>query len=68
MSDPSMVPVVLGVDLGTTAAKVVAFDDAGREVARASHGYPLETPEPGAAEQDADLVLRAALAGLSEVT
>ena len=44
--------VVLGVDIGTTATKVVAFDTTGAARATASESYPLNSPEPGAAEQD----------------
>lgn len=60
-------PAYIGVDLGTTSTKVVAFDMQGRELAFASHGYPLEVPETGAAEQDPQLVLNAALMGVREV-
>ena len=45
-------PVYLGVDLGTSALKVVAVDLDGRVCGRAHHGYPTQRPEPGAAEQD----------------
>src|SRR3954471_25094661 len=44
--------VVLGVDIGTTATKVIAYDTSGRTLATASEAYPLNQPEPGAAEQD----------------
>ena len=61
------VPRFVGIDLGTTATKVVAFDAAGEVVARASRGYPLEVPAPGVAEQDPRLVLCAARDALREV-
>ncbi len=49
--------VVLGVDVGTTATKVIAYDTEGTSVAGASEDYPLAQPEPGAAVQEpADLV------------
>ncbi|HVN13155.1 MAG TPA: FGGY family carbohydrate kinase, partial [Kineosporiaceae bacterium] len=48
--------VVLGVDIGTTATKVIAYDASGRIHAQASKGYPLLQPEPGAAVQDPDTV------------
>jgi len=49
--------VVLGVDVGTTATKVIAFDTSGAALAGASEDYPLEQPEAGAAVQDpADIV------------
>jgi len=52
-------PVVLGVDIGTTSTKVVAFDVTGKALASDSTAYPLLEPEPGFAVQDPDEVLRA---------
>jgi gluconokinase len=60
-------PVVLGLDLGTTSTKVVAFTTAGEQVASSSHGYPLETPHPGHVVQDPDAILAAALAAVRDV-
>ncbi|WP_431232364.1 xylulokinase [Mycolicibacterium psychrotolerans] len=45
-------PVVIGVDLGTSAVKIVAVDDDGRVVASARAEYPTRRPEAEAAEQD----------------
>jgi xylulokinase len=45
-------PVYLGVDLGTSALKVVALGEDGRVHGVARRGYPTTRPEPGAAEQD----------------
>lgn len=59
--------VVIGVDLGTTSTKAVAFDTAGQELASASHGYPLEEPHPGWAEQDPALILAAMLDSVRDV-
>ncbi|GAB3267533.1 gluconokinase [Microbacterium lacusdiani] len=59
--------VVIGVDMGTTATKVVAYTPDGRRVATASNGYPLEEPHPGHAVQDPDLILGAVYAGVREV-
>jgi gluconokinase len=55
------VPVVVGVDVGTTSAKAVAFDAAGRELGSAEVGYPLLEPAPGRAEQDPGVVVDGAL-------
>ena len=55
-------PVVIGLDLGTTSTKAVAFTTAGEQVSSASHGYPLETPHPGYAVQDPRAILAAAYA------
>src|SRR4051794_24511138 len=44
--------LVIGVDIGTTATKVIAYDASGATRASASTDYPLRQPEPGAAVQD----------------
>jgi gluconokinase len=59
--------IVIGVDLGTTSTKAVAYDTGGKDLATASHGYPLEEPHPGWAEQDPDLILAAVLASVRDV-
>lgn len=59
--------VVIGIDLGTTATKVVAYQADGAAVAEASNGYPLEEPSPGRAEQDPRLILDAIYRGLRDV-
>lgn len=61
-----MAAVVLGVDLGTTATKVVAADATGRIHRIAERPYPLTTGAHGEATQDADQVLAAARAALAE--
>lgn len=43
---------VVGIDVGTTATKGVAIDEAGSVLARAEIGYPFSTPRPGWVEQD----------------
>src|SRR3954467_12617273 len=43
---------VLGVDIGTKATKVIAYDASGAARGSASTDYPLRQPEPGAAVQD----------------
>ena len=47
-----MTTVWIGIDIGTSACKVVAVDPAGQVVADRSQAYPLATPRPGWAEQD----------------
>lgn len=56
--------VVIGVDIGTTATKVVAFDPAGKVQAQASRTYPLLQEQPGAAELDPQAILTAVQTGL----
>ncbi|HEV7655867.1 MAG TPA: gluconokinase [Mycobacteriales bacterium] len=62
-----MTGVVIGVDLGTTSTKAVAYDTGGTEVASASAGYPLDEPHPGWAEQDPALILEAVVTSVREV-
>ncbi|WP_307793135.1 gluconokinase [Microbacterium stercoris] len=59
--------VVIGVDMGTTATKVVAYRPDGALIAKWQRGYPLEEPQPGHAEQDPQLILAAVLAGVAAV-
>ena len=59
--------VVIGVDLGTTSTKAVAYDTRGEALATAAHGYPLDEPHPGWAEQDPALILAAVLASVRDV-
>lgn len=59
--------VVIGIDIGTTSTKVVAYDTAGRRHCEAEAGYPLAEPEPGTAVQDPGAVLAAVLASLTQV-
>jgi sugar (pentulose or hexulose) kinase len=58
-ADP--VTVVLGVDIGTTAVKVAAFDPPGRELASAVAGYRLYESQPGFVEQDPHEIVDATL-------
>jgi len=67
--------VVVGIDLGTSAVKVLAVTacreppegTAGHEVALGSEYYGLETPQPGYVEQDADVVYGATMRVLRQV-
>jgi gluconokinase len=66
-------PHYLGLDLGTTSAKVCAFDAGGRLIAERRGDYELYHPEPGAAVQHvmeivavAERILRELIAELPE--
>jgi gluconokinase len=61
---PGTAKVVLGVDLGTTATKVVAYDAAGGIWGEEAVAYPLDAPEPGCATQDPAVVVDAAFAAI----
>ncbi|KAB7744240.1 hypothetical protein GA707_12425 [Nostocoides sp. F2B08] len=58
--------VVIGVDVGTTATKVVAFGLDIRWTHVASRTYPTEHPNPGWHEQDPAELMSAVLEGLTE--
>lgn len=47
--------MVLSIDLGTTGLKVGLVSTTGKVEASASAEYPIESPEPGYAEQDPEL-------------
>ena len=47
----------IGVDVGTTVTKAVAFDDDGRQVAEASRPTRLVRPGPGRFEHDTDEIV-----------
>jgi len=57
---------LLGIDLGTTGVKAVAFSAEGRVLASAYREYPLQSPRPGWAELDGRLVWRRAEEVLKE--
>ena len=59
-------PVVLGIDLGTTATKVVAGTREGEVLHQTERGYALHTDEPGEAVQVAEVVRDAAIEALHE--
>lgn len=51
-----MSTIYLGLDLGTSGCKLIAFDEGGSEIARATRGYAVTNPGPGWFELDADFV------------
>ncbi len=57
----------IGIDMGTTTLKAAAFDEAGRELARAARGVELFHPMEGQAEQEPHAVADAITAALAEV-
>lgn len=61
-----MTEVVLGVDVGTTSAKVTAFDPDGAVHGHGEHRYPLDQPAPGQAVQDPERIVEATLAALGD--
>lgn len=60
-------PVVIGIDIGTTSTKAVAYDARGRVYAEEDQGYPLNAPQPGRAEQDPEEIFSAVIDTLAPV-
>lgn len=58
---------LLGVDVGTTGARVIAIDLDGNVLRTATAGYPLESPWPGWTEQDPEAWWLAVQTALKEV-
>lgn len=59
-------PLLLGLDLGTSALKVLLVALDGRIVGRASAGYPIERPGPDRAEQHPEAWWHALAAGVGQ--
>lgn len=60
-------PVLIGVDAGTSAVKVLAVTATGREIGASARSYGLAAPAPGRVEQDAATVYRATMEALAAV-
>lgn len=69
MSDEAGPPaeVVIGLDVGTTAAKAAAFGIGAYWTHTAAREYPLLHPKPGWEVQDPQVILVAVMAALGEV-
>ncbi|WP_461214039.1 gluconokinase [Lacticaseibacillus sp. GG6-2] len=59
--------IVIGVDIGTTSTKVVAFDQHGQALASVDHPYPLIQSTPDMAEEEPEAIFEAVVQGLQEV-
>ena len=58
----------VGLDVGTSGSRAVLYDTSGHQIATTHHGYPLETPHPGWAEQDPDLIWQRIVATLADLS
>lgn len=65
---PAAGPVVLGLDLGTSSAKAVAVDTAGRDLVHAAVEVPAPARHTDRAEQDPDRLLDALADAVRQVT
>lgn len=62
-------PLLLGIDIGTSSAKAVLFDpETAQTIAVAGHEYPLHKPSPDRAEQNPEDWWQAAIAVVRQVT
>jgi xylulokinase len=59
--------ILIGIDVGTSATKVVAFNLSGKALASAGRDYPLSMPRPGWSEQDPDDWWKATVACLRAI-
>jgi len=59
---------IIGIDIGTTSTKVVAFDASGKTLFYHATEYPILSPQPEYAEQDPEEVFEAVLTALKAVT
>ena len=58
---------IIGVDLGTSSAKVIAVRQDGKVMAHSQQEYTITQPEPGHSEQDPDVILQAVRSGIRSV-
>lgn len=57
---------IIGLDVGTTGCKAIVFSDDGNIIGQAAREYPIHTPRPDWAEQDAEEVWQLAWEALGE--
>lgn len=58
----------IGIDVGTTALKAVAFSETGEVLANCSFSYTIQHPQPEYSEQNPDEIFEAVIKGLQEIT
>jgi len=58
---------IIGVDIGTSGTKAVAFDGTGNVIAEHRIGYPLLNPQPGYFEQEPETLFSAVIQSISHV-
>jgi len=58
----------IGIDLGTSAVKLLLMDSAGKIYKIVSRAYPISFPHPGWSEQNPEDWLRETIAGIRELT
>ena len=61
-------PLWIGIDIGTTGVRAVAYQPDGRSMGAATREYPLNSPQAGWAEQDPEEIMIATLNVLGELS
>ncbi|MFD2597969.1 gluconokinase [Sphingobacterium corticis] len=59
--------MIIGLDIGTSSTKAVAFDHQGNVMAQHAVPYPILTPQEGYYEQDSETIYQACVTSVSEV-
>ena len=59
--------ILIGIDVGTSACKVAAFDLEGQVLSQVSESYSVYYPHPGWAEQDPEEWWRAVCKALGRI-
>jgi gluconokinase len=57
----------VGIDIGTTSTKAVAFSERGEVIANFSFPYDMHHPEPGWSEQNPITIFQAVVEGIKKV-
>lgn len=58
---------IIGIDIGTTSTKAVAFSTTGEVLAQQAIHYPITHPQPDRSEQQPEKILAAVLEGLTYI-
>lgn len=58
----------IGIDLGTSAVKIILTDEKGSIIRTVSKEYPISFPKPNWSEQDPEHWWKAVLEGIAEIT
>ena len=61
-------PLWIGVDIGTTGVRAVAYHPNGRSLGAVTREYPLNSPHPGWAEQDPEEITAGVLSVLRDLS
>lgn len=59
---------VIGLDIGTTSTKAIAFDTYGKIIAENQIGYPILNPQPFYFEQDCEVIFQAVIQSIAYIT